>query len=314
MKKRKSVLITAIGSSNGRAIANILHDRFPELNLLVCDCNDLTLLTQLPYVQETFRVPLAKSDNYVEVINEYCLKYHIEFIIPVHDDEVIKLSEVQERFSKYGIAMFLSSNNTLETCRDKFLFFEALKKHDLPAIESSLHPFENYPQFIKPRSGNGSLGCFKINNEEEAKVFSNRVSNGMFQKYIEGDVLDVDFISNSEYVVQCAVIKKEIQTKNGIGVKIEIMKNEDLLKLLQDIVQALNYVGIGAVEFFHNEDGFYIIELNIRPSSGIIFSYKAGIDMMGHFFKSADFLEVEIQDKPIKYGQRFNRELVAFEL
>lgn len=314
MNQHLSILITAFGSSNARACASILQERFPHFKIIGTDSNAIELLTPHPFVSEVFKVPVSNSPLYIGELLKLCARLNIDFLIPIHDDEVIKVALQRRTFEGLGVKTFLSPLKTLKKCRDKFAFFEFGKRHKLPVIDSALSAKFAFPMFIKPIKGNGSINCFKIHNPQEAEVFRKRIPKPFFQVFEHGQLMDVDFIADPKSLILTSVVKEEISTKNGIGVKVKICENPALLILLQELISKLKFVGIGAVEFFINKGKIKIIELNIRPSSGIIFSHMAGGDFFGHFFNAAGYSQIKPYKDEIQFGSRMNREYAAYAL
>ena len=112
--------------------------------------------------------------------------------------------------------------------------------------------------------------CNKMWREEE--------KNYIFQRKIEGKVYTVDYFRGHGGVDRALVRKENLRTKNGAGVSVEILPEKGIERQCKRIAEALNLYGLVNFEWIYHEqeDCFYFLENNPRPSGGIGFSVLAG--------------------------------------
>src|SRR5690606_24749211 len=83
-------------------------------------------------------LPRVSSPEYLETLRDFCLSNQIRLAIPLIDPELEILAGVRESFLEDGIRLMVSSRESIQIIRDKFLtadFFESL---GLPCPKTTL--------------------------------------------------------------------------------------------------------------------------------------------------------------------------------
>lgn len=159
-----------------------------------------------PALYETDRhylVPRMTSPDYLNIILDICRKEKIDAVLPLQEDELFLIASHREAFTDAGILPIVSEKNTVELCRDKYAFYQHMKQHELPVLPSCLNLSEfqnryeagemNFPVFIKPVRGCGSIGIQKVDNMELLSVLCKYSSEDMLiQQFAEGEEYGVD--------------------------------------------------------------------------------------------------------------------------
>lgn len=124
--------------------------------------------------------PQIYDENYIMFLLCYCKKENIQAIISLFDIDLPVLSRNRELFEKEGIKLVISDYNVTTICNDKWLTYKFLcrigvkqtpsfisKEKTIEAINEGII---SYPLYIKPRWGMGSIGVYKVDNEDELNV------------------------------------------------------------------------------------------------------------------------------------------------
>ena len=128
--------------------------------------------------------------EYIFICYEFCIPYFLRYIrsekekinvvLPLQEDELNLIAENRRRFEDRGILAVVSPVEVLNLCRDKYAFYKYMKGKGtavLPTYDSisdfekafSDHEIE-FPVFVKPVRGAGSIGAMKVTCMEVLKA------------------------------------------------------------------------------------------------------------------------------------------------
>ena len=142
-------------------------------------------------------------------------------------DAVISFLEFYLEFAaKISISLDILGNNieSVQTCNDKYLMRQKLDQLDIPNINyKKVNKIEDivefcnnnkYPYILKPKSGYGSNGVYKINSSydlEEAFEWSKQSSNELIiEEFIEGEEFSIEGWMNEKGNHEILAITKKI--------------------------------------------------------------------------------------------------------
>lgn len=249
--------------------------------------------TYAPALYEADRhyiVPRMTSPDYIDVILDICRKEGINVVLPLQEDELALLASKRQLFIEKGIMPVVSSPETVELCRDKYAFYEHMQKNEIPMLTSckNLTEFQKYyeekkmdfPVFIKPVRGCGSIGIQKVNNMELLSVLC---------KYSEDELLIQAFAEGEEYGVDVYVdmishrpvsifIKKKLRMRAGETEKSVSVKDEALFALIQKTASTLSLAGPIDMDVFCLNGRYYLSEINPRFGGGYPHAYACDVN------------------------------------
>ena len=235
-------------------------------------------------------VPRMTSPDYIDVILDICQKEEINVVLPLQEDELALLASKRQLFIEKGIMPVVSSPETVELCRDKYAFYEHMQKNEIPMLTSckNLTEFQKYyeekkmdfPIFIKPIRGCGSIGIQKVNNMELLSVLC---------KYSEDELLIQAFAEGEEYGVDVYVdmishrpvsifTKKKLRMRAGETEKSVSVKDDALFALIQKTASALSLAGPIDMDVFYLNGRYYLSEINPRFGGGYPHAYACGVN------------------------------------
>lgn len=290
----KNLLVTAIGSFSADIVIKNLKKY--GYNVIGCDMYPKEWIVDAYNVSRFYKAPYATNvEEYVEFIYDICKKEHINFILPLTDVEVDILNDHREFFEEKGIKICISSKETIKLCRNKkkieqFLSSKkvcnTIKTQLLSDIDTNK---VNFPVVCKPYNGRSSQGLKYIYSKKELEYFINNIdiSDYIIQPYIDGCVITVDVVRQSESNKAVAISRKElIRTQNGAGTSVYIFNNKNLELDCIDIANTLDINGCVNFEFIEDKNGeIHFIECNPRFSGGVEFSCISGYDCISNHMK-----------------------------
>ena len=186
-----------------------------------------------------------EEEGYIEEVFEICEKEDINVIATLIDPEIMLLAKYRDEFIKRGILPLIPTEKTAKLCFDKYEMYKYLKENNIPTAKTYRNKEELYkgierkevefPIFIKPISGSGSVGAGKIESKEELEEAIRRNKHEyIIQEYIPKKDVDVDvYIDTISREVISIFAKKKIELRIGGTSKSVSFKDEGLLSLLK---------------------------------------------------------------------------------
>lgn len=300
-----NILLTAIGSmsaecaitklkSNGHYIVGC--DIYPKewhYESGLCDC-----FYQAPFA--------TNKDEYIEFLLNICHKHKIDLLIPLTDLEIDVINDARSLFEKANIKLGMQSSEVLKVARNKFTLFKTFENDDfVPSVPtyllSELKSEISYPCVAKPYNGRSSEGLVYAQNKEQLDSIKN-IGNYIVQEKISGSIFTVDYVRDGSNDIDMAVAREELlRTKNGAGLTVKIVNDNQLFKLVSHIGNKLNINGCVNMEFILNDNKYYLIDINPRFSAGVAFSVVSGYDMINNHINC--FIGHRI-DNPIEVSEK----------
>lgn len=251
--------------------------------------------------------PLIYDENYIPFLLNYCKEKNISAIISLFDIDLPILSQNKELFKKNGIIVIVSDYSVIEKCNDKYLTYEFLIKNGFNApktyinIETTKEDVKkgkvDFPFFVKPRWGMGSISVFEASNEEELNVFYKKVKRELQNSYLKyesaididnavliqeklnGQEHGLDIINDLDGEYQNTIVKKKIAMRSGETDCAITVKNDDLKKLGAKLSDLLHHIGNLDVDVFVVDGIPFVLEMNARFGGGYPFSHMAGVNL-----------------------------------
>lgn len=264
---------------------------------------------------------------------DYCIEHSIELVIPLFDIDLPILAKNKNIFNKHNIRVLVGDSSLMEIVNDKWATQEFLNDHGFLTKPSFLKidDFEkayqnkevDFPVFVKPRYGMGSIGLYKANNFQDLDFYyelvvdivsnsylknqSNDSDQVIIQAAFPGQEYGLDVINDLNGKHRATIVKKKLAMRSGetdVAITVKEPKLESLGKKLGEITQHPANMDVDV--FFDGTDA-YILEMNARFGGGYPFSHLAGVDLPAAIVKwhkeediPQDFFKAKIGIKGIK--------------
>jgi carbamoyl-phosphate synthase large subunit len=203
-------------------------------------------------------------------------------IIPTIDQELLLWAEHKEEFARRGVHVSISPPETIRVCNDKWETYRFFKEHRFPFPETFLPEMLTYkmqfPLFIKPRGGRGSVQSYIVKNKRELDFFVEYVPEPLIQDYLQGKEFTVDAFYSSDGELISYVPRYRLVIRAGVSDRGRTFRNKRLTEWLMKIGQKMKFEGAVNIQgkIFKNRVTFF--EINPRFSGGIQLSTAAGIN------------------------------------
>ena len=260
----------------------------------------------LKHADGYFISPLIYSKEYIPSIIAYCKENRIVAVLSLFDIDLLVLAKNKDKFEVAGIQLILAPASFVEICNDKWSTYKFIKSLGLKTpktylnlkdVISALKENElSYPIIMKPRWGMASMGIYRVINDEELKVFTEKCKRDIFSSYlkyesnmtyneaiiyqeiINGEEYGLDVLNdlNGNYIATFA--KQKITMRSGETDLGRTASSVPFIDVAKKISTQSRHEGILSVDCFKNDEGIYIIEMNCRISGHYPLAYLAGFN------------------------------------
>lgn len=274
---RRTTLIKDFKKSLGSSIKTIATDNWCVAPALFA-------------ADEYYVTPKINDEKYIENLMEICLKENIKAVTTCIDPEIGILAKNREMFMAKGILPLCPDNETAELCFDKYKMFVYLKKHGIKTVhtfdclESFNRAYEygdiDFPVFIKPRCGSGSVGIARVDTHDElCGILSEGRYDYIIQEYMDCEDCDADvYVDTVSHEAVAVFSKRKIETRIGGASKTISFKDDRLFEFIRRIVKLFKFCGPIDMDFFYRDGEYYLSEVNPRFGGAYLHAFGAGVD------------------------------------
>ena len=227
------------------------------------------------YADKQYLVPRIGDPKYIDTILEICKTEQIHAVTTFIDPEIEGLAHNRDKFTAIGVEVLAPYEETAKLCFNKYLMFQHLKAHGIPTVMTwgTLEEFDeareagmiDFPVFVKPRTGSGSVGARRVYSHEILAESMNEDPSLIIQELMDCEDLDADvYIDTITHEAVSAFSKRKLETRIGGASKTISFKDEKLFAFITDIVKTLKFNGPVDMDFFYRDGQYYLSEVNPR--------------------------------------------------
>jgi len=289
-----NVLVVPAGS--GMAVAAIKALKQDKtIKIISADVNKLApglFLSHKGYI-----IPPFDNRMFYSKLGKIIERENIDVIIPALDTILQEFSKRKKEFENMGTKVLVSEPKTIEITRDKWKTYNELEKV-IPVPKSFIKIEDiniDYPLFIKPRSGSGSQWAYKVNSKKELDFFYDWIENPIIQEYLEGKEYTIDCLADMDGNLLLSIPRERIETKSGISIKGQIIRNEELKKMAKKVAQKLKFCGLFFFQAKEDKEGVpKLTEINARIAGTMCLSSFSGANIHSLAVRSCMGEKIEI--------------------
>lgn len=232
----------------------------------------------------------VKNAKYIDSLIELCNKHNISAIIPTIDTELPVLANNKNKLEKTGIKVFISDQNVIDICNDKFNTYDFFLNNDIDTpklITDAQLEKENYnfPLFIKPKNGSSSKNTFKVNNQKELDFFTDYVPEPIILNFIDGEEFTIDCFVDFEHNPISIVPRQRLATRGGEISKGKIVLDDDIIAESKKIIELLKPIGAITIQCIKDDNSIKFFEINPRFGGGSPISITAGANSPEYIYR-----------------------------
>ncbi len=260
----------------------------------------------LQHADGYFISPLIYTEDYISSIISFCQENSITVVLSLFDIDLWVLAKNEALFKEHNIELILASADFVEICNDKWFTYQFIKKLRLNTPKTYINT-DNvkeaiaqgdiiFPIIMKPRWGMASIGIYKVENELELDVFTEKCKRDIFNSYLKyessmtpneciiyqenivGEEYGLDVLNDLQGNYVATFAKQKITMRSGETDLGRTASSNPFEDIAQAISSRSRHHGILSVDCFKNERGIFIIEMNCRISGHYPLAYLAGFN------------------------------------
>jgi len=252
------------------------------------------------------QVPAVYAEDYLDRTLDICKKYSINALISLNDLELPILAENKKRFEEIGVKVIVSDPHVIDIAFDKYKTAKWVESLGLNAPKTFVRLTDakealatgeiDFPLFLKPRWGSGSIGLETVEDMEELeevyqqlfkkikKTILATASKGdeyiMIQEKLTGKEFGLDVMNDLEGNFIAVSVKQKLAMRAGETDKAITVDLPEVREMGATIGRNLKHIGNLDVDIMQRANGDYcVLELNPRFGGGFPFSYEAGVNL-----------------------------------
>ena len=259
----------------------------------------------LYFADNQYVVPRITDPGYLGRLLEICKDNQVKAITTLIDPEIEMLAKNRQLFLDNGILPLCPSKETAQLCFDKYALYEHLTKNGIPTVlsyDSMEHFMQGYekgeiefPIFIKPRTGSGSVGIHKVHNMAELKKYLDEGEHQyIIQEFMDCGDCDADvYIDTISHKPVSMFTKNKLETRIGGANKTISFKDPKLFNFIKDICKVLEFNGPVDMDFWYRDGQYYLSEVNPRFGGAYLHAHGAGVNFIPLIVNNINGIENE---------------------
>ena len=279
-------------TSIGRRVSLVKTFRETFSDLYIVGGDYLKTAPALEYVDSIYELPYAIDNLYAKHVLEICKKEKIDIVIPLIDTELEVYAKFRMEFLKAGVFLMVSDEKAIKIALDKletFHFYRDYNTFKTPytSLLSDYNEvlFNTNKIVLKPKNGSSGVGIHFV-DKEKVIAFTELLSLDTAQ-YIAQEYVDFDTeVTTDVFVVESKVVelcqRKRLKVRGGEVEQAITIKDKTIMKIVEEMVAPLNFVGVINIQIMIKENNYYMGEINARFGGGFPLSYYSGANLIEH--------------------------------
>jgi carbamoyl-phosphate synthase large subunit len=311
--KKVNVLVTGVGAPGTKGTLYSLRRNFDKRTIRTIGTDILDDVVGKYLCDKFYKIPEPANESFIHTLLDICKKERVDVILPQVTNELFKLSEFSEDFSKNGTNVAVSGKEAIDLSNNKYAlmkriqsstlsrlapkFFAANSIYDLKDRVERLG-FPEKPFVVKPPISSGMRGLRIVDNsidskkdlytkkpdnvhtrlEELERIIGTSFPELVVMEYLPGNEYSVDTLSTEDPVV---VPRRRDSIRTGITFNATAEKNTTIIESSKKLVKLLKLEYASGFQIKSNADGEpKIIECNPRVQGTMVLSTLAGANIV----------------------------------
>ena len=287
------------------------------------------------------QVPAVYDPEYVNITLRICEEQKIDALFSLNDLELPILAENKARFEAIGVKAVVSDPKVIDIAFDKYKTAQWVESLGLTAPKTYVRLEDckkalaageiDFPLFMKPRWGSGSIGLESIADMEELDIYYGLLMKkikktilatasvgdeyNMIQEKLTGSEYGLDIMNDLDGKNIGVSVKQKLAMRAGETDKAVTVDLPEVREMGRKIGEALGHIGNLDVDIMQRADGAYcVLELNPRFGGGFPFSYEAGVNFPKALIQMIKGESFDHQMLVPDYGRMFSKNDYLMEI
>lgn len=272
MSESIKIAVTGVGGGVGQSVIKSLYKS--PYSLVGLDGESLG--TGAFAVPQSYRIPYANSEDFIDALLAICEKEECRLIFPGLDAELRPLSLARDRFAAIGTTVVVSDPEVIEISDNKLVTYEKLTSYGIAVpVTMNLAIFiekpvpVQFPLILKQQVGGArSKNVFIIRSADDLSQFLDRkdisFTDYVLQEYIEGDEYTCGSVNVGGECKGVIVMRRIL--RDGDTYKCFVEFNSRIEDEVRKVLTAIQPFGACNVQLRVKDGQPYIFEINARCS------------------------------------------------
>ena len=224
-------------------------------------------------------LPYVDEPGLIDRLNQVIDELEIDYIYPAHDSAVLTLTREQKRLHAPVVT---SALETVEICRSKNLTYDYLRGAEyLPRFYACLDEIREYPVFIKPSVGQGSVGARRIDSRA---ALEEALADGVeyaICEYLPGQEFTVDCFTDRHGDLRYVGPRSRDRIRSGIAVRSHFLPEDQRINAIaEDLNRRFRFNGAWFFQLKENGQGqLRLMEVAPRIAGTMGATRNRGVNM-----------------------------------
>jgi carbamoyl-phosphate synthase large subunit len=276
------VLVTGAGGPSGISILRAMEGE--PVTMVAGDIDPFAAGLHLVDPERRWLLPRGDDPRFAGDLLARCEREEISVVVPTVDSELLPTARARDEFAAAGVTLVLASEETLETCLDKWALHERCRDHvRVPATVVADEAFDpadvELPVIVKPRSGSGSRGIRLLERRAELEALE-RDGTQLVQELLPGAEYSLDVLARADGQVAAVVPRERLKVDSGIAVTGRTLHDDALERFARDVADLIGLTTVANVQVKLDTAGEpALLEVNARFPGTMPLTVAAGVDM-----------------------------------
>lgn len=270
MSKKINVLIFPAGEVN----AVELHDALSYcVNIEVFGASSVDRHGGYVFKNYISGLPLISDDNFLDEFNKVTASNKIDVVFPTHDSVADYFSKNRQ---KIKARVIVAGEYTSAVCRDKSMTYRAFRNY--PFCPDVYRGAISYPAFVKPVSGQGTVGARLVN---KATDLPDNIEEYVVTEYLPGEEYTVDCLTDTCGSLVHISPRSRERTMAGISVagRTEELTDE-IASIANQINAELNFLGLWWFQIKKDiNNSWKMLEISTRCAGSMCLTRAKGVNL-----------------------------------
>lgn len=229
-------------------------------------------IDNLPFIDDN------SDESLVAEFNSIIAQYGIDIVYPAMDGVVTVFAKYRQYLSAVVIAPDYS---VAQITRSKMATYQLLKnKVDTPKVYENVYEVEEFPCFMKPDVGQGSIGAQLVTSPSQLQGVRFGAGQMLVMENLPGEEYTVDCFTNNmgELVYSRARTRRRI--KNGISVNAVFVDIPEISEIAEKINSSMPQLGGWFFQVKKDKEGkFKLLEVASRVAGTSAITRASGVNL-----------------------------------
>lgn len=248
-----------------------------------------------------FLVPRLDHERYLDQVKRICVENSIDLLVPLHDHDVVKISEIRDVLEDSGTSVLTPDSGMARTCLDKLRTHDLLVESGIQTAVTATASADNAELMlnlfkkvvVKPRLGSASMGISICSHSDalqtaiensrnvvrEANLGEGNDDDILIQEFLEGPEFGMDVANDLVGGYRGHSVRKKLRMRAGETDKAEIVDPTQFENIARHLSEIVEHRGNLDVDVYLTPEGPRVLELNPRFGGGYPFSHEAGFNL-----------------------------------